>query len=276
MRPLASDDLVRGQFAGYRNEPGVAPDSDVETFCALRLCIDSWRWAGVPWYLRSGKCLPTTATEILVELKPPPQQLFADSAPSQGAANYLRFRLSPEWDKTPSRSLPAPPDSCSSSPAPCSSRRRCAPPTPSASTPHQQPKRHQPQAERSPSIPAVPLVLQPSRAADAAAARPAHRRLRSDRLRRGPSLAPARLGALATNALQAPRLGAGSPPPTVFLFGLAWIAQKSGTSALLGGFGMDWSWPRSEDPSACRLRSAASRKASSSHSSSSCSAHAWT
>jgi glucose-6-phosphate 1-dehydrogenase len=96
MRPLAPDDLVRGQFAGYRNEPGVEQDSDVETFCALRLCIDSWRWAGVPWYLRAGKCLPTTATEILVELKPPPQQLFADSAPSQGAANYLRFRLSPD------------------------------------------------------------------------------------------------------------------------------------------------------------------------------------
>jgi glucose-6-phosphate 1-dehydrogenase len=72
MRPLTPDDLVRGQFTGYRNEPGVAPDSDVETFCAPRLCIDSWRWAGVPWYLRSGKCLPTTATEILVELKPPP------------------------------------------------------------------------------------------------------------------------------------------------------------------------------------------------------------
>jgi glucose-6-phosphate 1-dehydrogenase len=96
MRPLTPDDLVRGQFAGYRNEPGVAQDSDVETFCALRLCIDSWRWAGVPWYLRSGKCLPATATEILVELKPPPQQLFAESAPSQGAANYLRFRLSPD------------------------------------------------------------------------------------------------------------------------------------------------------------------------------------
>ncbi len=96
MRRLAPRDLVRGQFAGYRNEPGVAQNSDVETFCALRLCIDSWRWAGVPWYLRSGKCLPTTATEILVELKPPPQQLFADSSPSHGAANYLRFRLSPD------------------------------------------------------------------------------------------------------------------------------------------------------------------------------------
>ena len=95
MRPLAPDDLVRGQYAGYRDEPGVAPDSDVETFCALRLCIDSWRWQGVPWYLRAGKSLATTAAEILVELKPPPQRLFDDSAPANGRANYLRFRLSP-------------------------------------------------------------------------------------------------------------------------------------------------------------------------------------
>lgn len=93
MRPLAADDVVRGQFIGYRDEPGVADDSDVETFCALRLLIDSWRWAGVPWYLRSGKCLPETASEILVQLKPPPQQLFDDSAPAGGPANYLRFGL---------------------------------------------------------------------------------------------------------------------------------------------------------------------------------------
>ncbi|HEX5412983.1 MAG TPA: glucose-6-phosphate dehydrogenase [Terriglobia bacterium] len=96
MRPLAPDDLVRGQYAGYRKEPHMAKDSDVETFCALRLFIDSWRWAGVPWYLRSGKYLAETATEVLVELKPPPQRLFADSAPSTGRANYLRFRLSPQ------------------------------------------------------------------------------------------------------------------------------------------------------------------------------------
>jgi glucose-6-phosphate 1-dehydrogenase len=95
MRPLTSDDVVRGQYAGYRKEPGVAADSDVETFCALRLFIDSWRWAGVPWYLRSGKCLATTAAEVLVELKPPPQRLFDDSAPAGGRANYLRFRISP-------------------------------------------------------------------------------------------------------------------------------------------------------------------------------------
>jgi glucose-6-phosphate 1-dehydrogenase len=95
MRPLSADDVVRGQFTGYRDEVGVAKDSDVETFCALRLFIDSWRWAGVPWYLRSGKCLAETSAEVLVELKPPPQALFADSAPTDGRANYLRFGLAP-------------------------------------------------------------------------------------------------------------------------------------------------------------------------------------
>jgi glucose-6-phosphate 1-dehydrogenase len=95
MRPLKAADVVRGQYSGYRREPGVAKDSDVETFCALRLFIDSWRWAGVPWYLRSGKFLAETAAEVIVELKPPPQRLFADSVPARGPANYLRFRLSP-------------------------------------------------------------------------------------------------------------------------------------------------------------------------------------
>lgn len=95
MRPVISDDLVRGQYTGYRREAGVAKDSDVETFCALRLFIDSWRWEGVPWYLRSGKFLAETATEIIVQLKPPPQRLFADSGPENCNANYLRFRLSP-------------------------------------------------------------------------------------------------------------------------------------------------------------------------------------
>jgi len=92
MRPLKSDDMVRGQYEGYRKEPGVAVNSDVETFCALRLFIDSWRWEGVPWNVRSGKYLAETATEILVELKQPPQKLFADAALN---TNYLRFRLSP-------------------------------------------------------------------------------------------------------------------------------------------------------------------------------------
>ncbi|MGA3046715.1 MAG: glucose-6-phosphate dehydrogenase [Terracidiphilus sp.] len=95
MRPLRPADIVRGQYTGYRDEPGVAKNSDVETYCALQLFIDSWRWQGVPWYLRSGKYLPNTATEVVVELKPPPQRLFADSAPIDGHDNYFRFRLSP-------------------------------------------------------------------------------------------------------------------------------------------------------------------------------------
>jgi glucose-6-phosphate 1-dehydrogenase len=95
MRALKPDDMVRGQYAGYRQEKEVARNSDVETYCALRLFIDSWRWDGVPWYLRSGKYLPDTATEVLVELKPPPQRLFADAETATGQGNYLRFRLSP-------------------------------------------------------------------------------------------------------------------------------------------------------------------------------------
>ncbi len=95
MRPLTSRELVRGQFQGYRAEPGVAPDSDVETYCAVRLHVDSWRWAGVPWYLRAGKCLPLTATEVLVQLRRPPQRLFADAWPRAGRANYVRFRVAP-------------------------------------------------------------------------------------------------------------------------------------------------------------------------------------
>jgi len=95
IRPIRPDDLVRGQYEGYRDEPGVASDSNVETFCALRLFIDSWRWEGVPWYVRSGKYLAETAAEVIVKLKPPPQRLFADSAPADGMANHFRFRLSP-------------------------------------------------------------------------------------------------------------------------------------------------------------------------------------
>ncbi len=95
MRPLRSRDLVRGQYVGYRRAPHVANDSDVETYCALRLFIDSWRWEGVPWFLRSGKCLPETAAEVMVELQPPPASLFRDSRSAASLANYLRFRLSP-------------------------------------------------------------------------------------------------------------------------------------------------------------------------------------
>jgi glucose-6-phosphate 1-dehydrogenase len=95
MRPLTRDDIVRGQYIGYRNEGGVAPGSDVETYCAARVHIDSWRWDGVPWYIRAGKRLAATATEVVVELKPPPQRLFADSPDQVSGANYLRFRLQP-------------------------------------------------------------------------------------------------------------------------------------------------------------------------------------
>ena len=95
MRPLQPADIVRGQYTGYRDEPQVAKDSDVETYAALRLHIDSWRWDGVPWYLRSGKCLPETVCEVVVRLKPPPQRLFSDSATTSKHANYLRFHLSP-------------------------------------------------------------------------------------------------------------------------------------------------------------------------------------
>ena len=93
---VKSADVVRGQYDGYRKEKDVARNSDVETFCALRLFIDSWRWEGVPWYVRSGKYLAASATEVVVELKPPPQSLFSDSEPGIGRANYLRFRLSPD------------------------------------------------------------------------------------------------------------------------------------------------------------------------------------
>ena len=96
MRPLKARDMVRGQYAGYRKVPHVARRSDVETYCAVRLYIDSWRWQGVPWYVRSGKCLHTTATEVVVQLKAPPARLFEDSAPEVGPGNYVRFRISPD------------------------------------------------------------------------------------------------------------------------------------------------------------------------------------
>ncbi len=88
--PLDPSHLVRGQYRGYRDEAGVASDSEIETFAAIRLGIDSWRWAGVPFLIRAGKCLPVTATEVLIKLKHPP--------PSKAAAgaNYFRFRLGPD------------------------------------------------------------------------------------------------------------------------------------------------------------------------------------
>ena len=94
IRPLAPDDVVRGQYRGYREVAGVAPESSVETFAALRLHVDTWRWAGVPFYIRTGKCLPVTATEVLVEMQPPPRSVFNEAQPRD--ADYLRFRLSPD------------------------------------------------------------------------------------------------------------------------------------------------------------------------------------
>lgn len=90
--PLTAEDLVRGQFRGYRQEPGVAADSRTETFAALRLAVNSWRWQGVPFYIRAGKCLPVTCTELLVRLRRPPV-VFPTANPAQ---NYFRFRISPD------------------------------------------------------------------------------------------------------------------------------------------------------------------------------------
>jgi glucose-6-phosphate 1-dehydrogenase len=94
VEPLTPDAIVRGQFQGYRNEAGVAPDSNVETFAACRFAINNWRWAGVPFYVRVGKCLPVTSTEVLVMLKKQPQTVLHESEPTW--SNYLRFRLNPE------------------------------------------------------------------------------------------------------------------------------------------------------------------------------------
>jgi glucose-6-phosphate 1-dehydrogenase len=91
MRPLRPEDLVRGQYRGYRSEEGVNPDSEVETYAAMKLRIDSWRWDGVPFFARAGKRLATTATEVLVTLRDPP---LSDFRPND--TNYFRFRLSPE------------------------------------------------------------------------------------------------------------------------------------------------------------------------------------
>ena len=93
VRPMNPDHLVRGQFRGYREEPGVAPDSQIGTYAALRLYVDSWRWEGVPFYVRAGKRLAETCTEVVVELRVPPQVVFPEASPAMG--NYVRFRLSP-------------------------------------------------------------------------------------------------------------------------------------------------------------------------------------
>lgn len=94
MQPIAPDEIVRGQFQGYRGIYGVASDSSVETFAALRLHIDNKRWAGVPFYIRAGKKLPVTSTEVLIQLKPPPSPMFRSER--TGHSNYFKFRISPD------------------------------------------------------------------------------------------------------------------------------------------------------------------------------------
>jgi glucose-6-phosphate 1-dehydrogenase len=95
IRPLTPDDVVRGQYDGYRREKGVEPDSQVETFAAIRLQVDSWRWAGVPFLIRAGKSLAKTATEVLLRFQPPPQKSFAGHT-LDCSQNYIRIRFNPE------------------------------------------------------------------------------------------------------------------------------------------------------------------------------------
>jgi glucose-6-phosphate 1-dehydrogenase len=118
MRPLTAQDVVRGQYQGYHSEPCVANNSDVDTYCAVRVHIDSWRWSGVPWYLRAGKAMPTDACEVLVRFKPPPHNLFGDALAGEGS-NTMRFRLSPNTliamgarFKRPGRSFVGDPHEC--------------------------------------------------------------------------------------------------------------------------------------------------------------------
>lgn len=92
MLPLAPENLIRGQFRGYLKEPGVKPDSKVETFAALKLEVDSWRWRGVPFYIRAGKLLPVTCTEMVVRLRQPPTMYQGFGVKS----NYVRLRISPD------------------------------------------------------------------------------------------------------------------------------------------------------------------------------------
>ncbi len=94
VRPLGANDVVRGQYNGYREVPGVAPGSTVETFIAVKLFIDSWRWAGVPIYIRAGKCMPLTCMEAVVEFKRPPRETFHELVPLR--SSHMRLRVSPD------------------------------------------------------------------------------------------------------------------------------------------------------------------------------------
>ncbi|HEY3809482.1 MAG TPA: glucose-6-phosphate dehydrogenase [Steroidobacteraceae bacterium] len=94
IRPLDAQSVVRGQYQGYRSAPGVAENSSVETYAAVRLFVDSWRWADVPFYIRAGKCMPVTSTEVVVEFRRPPREVFGELVPS--LSSHLRLRLSPD------------------------------------------------------------------------------------------------------------------------------------------------------------------------------------
>ena len=93
VRPMHNDNMVRGQFRGYLDEPGVAEQSFMGTYAALRLWVDSWRWEGVPFFVRAGKSLAKTVTEVTIQFKQSPQVVFSEASP--GVGNYVRFRLSP-------------------------------------------------------------------------------------------------------------------------------------------------------------------------------------
>jgi glucose-6-phosphate 1-dehydrogenase len=94
IRPLSPSDVVRGQYVGYRKADGVNPESTVETYIAARLFIESWRWEGVPIYIRAGKRMPVTATEVSVEFRRPPRETFGEMVP--GGSAHMRFRLGPD------------------------------------------------------------------------------------------------------------------------------------------------------------------------------------
>lgn len=109
-RPIDPRDVVRGQYRGYRDEPGVNPTSDADTFVALRMWIDSWRWADVPFHIRAGKRLPVTATEAVIEFRQAPRLLFTEGATGVPHPNHLRFRFGPDDGVTLSLETKAPGD----------------------------------------------------------------------------------------------------------------------------------------------------------------------
>jgi glucose-6-phosphate 1-dehydrogenase len=116
MRTVDPSDVVRGQYVGYREEDGVAPDSDVETFVAMRVFIDNWRWAGVPFFIRAGKCLAKTATNVVVEFNQAPRPLFRDPGGPAAHPNHFCFRLKPDEGLSLSVQIKQPGDELVSAP----------------------------------------------------------------------------------------------------------------------------------------------------------------